>query len=315
VTTVPSLSLPGSIHEPSTTSVPGTDGGTDIHVPDQSSSRNPRPSPDDEGDLYAVPKSDTEDFVGIGSLGHIIRKCFKEIYYPEQPGSSDSVASVGGGESSVLSAAGSAAGTVEGSTFVEVSEEEIEKMDEEGRRTYEEEKAQHEALKVAAAAAAEKKGDGEGEDGEPLEDPETTRTEGDDLIASEEKDASVVVPGAEEGEGGDGDGDGEGENGVVAAPFEIVVPPEPPILPLPIAFEAKEAGAVEKERIDQGLRERVQQAKALLSHLERARESAMEEDERDRVELLEEHGLLLKVELPRGPSHLDLDPSELSSQW
>ena len=91
MTTVPSLSLPGSIHEPSTTSVPGTDGGTDIHVPDQSSSRNPRPSPDDEGDLYAVPKSDTEDFVGIGSLGHIIRKCFKEIYYPEQPGSSDSV--------------------------------------------------------------------------------------------------------------------------------------------------------------------------------------------------------------------------------
>ena len=53
---------------------------------------------DDEGDdysldflsineddsMYAVPEDDTADFVGIGSLGHIIRKCFKELYRPGQ---------------------------------------------------------------------------------------------------------------------------------------------------------------------------------------------------------------------------------------
>ena len=34
--------------------------------------------------MYAVPEDDTADFVGIGSLGHIIRKCFKELYRPGQ---------------------------------------------------------------------------------------------------------------------------------------------------------------------------------------------------------------------------------------
>ena len=34
--------------------------------------------------LYKVPEDETADFVGIGSLGHIIRKCFKDIYRPGQ---------------------------------------------------------------------------------------------------------------------------------------------------------------------------------------------------------------------------------------
>ena len=31
--------------------------------------------------------------------------------------------------------------------------------------------------------------------------------------------------------------------------------------------------------------------------------------------MLEEHGLLLKVEIPRGPSHLDLDAGSLNERW
>ena len=38
----------------------------------------------EDDSMYAVPEDDTADFVGIGSLGHIIRKCFKELYRPGQ---------------------------------------------------------------------------------------------------------------------------------------------------------------------------------------------------------------------------------------
>ena len=44
----------------------------------------PAPSAEETLDIYAVPQSDAADFVGVGSLGHIIRKCFTEIYYPER---------------------------------------------------------------------------------------------------------------------------------------------------------------------------------------------------------------------------------------
>ena len=57
------------------------------------------------------------------------------------------------------------------------------------------------------------------------------------------------------------------------------------------------------------------QARELLSHLDARRDEALEADEEDRVNMLEEHGLLLKVEIPRGPSHLNLDAATLSTRW
>ena len=69
--------------------------------------------------------------------------------------------------------------------------------------------------------------------------------------------------------------------------------------------------ATKKSANRRGLRERVVQSRDLLAHLDARRKEALEADEQDRVNMLEEHGLLLKVEIPRGPSHLDLDAGSL----
>ena len=57
----------------------------------------------------------------------------------------------------------------------------------------------------------------------------------------------------------------------------------------------------------------VVQSRDLLAHLMHP-PKALEADEQDRVNMLEEHGLLLKVEIPHGPSHLDLDAGSLNER-
>ena len=297
VTSVPSLSLPGSVVEPSVSSsaIPPNEP---THDPQEPTNKRKETSMDD--DLYSVPENDTADYVGIGSLAHIIRKCFKEIYYPEADLATQSSLT----DPSIASSGSPAP------SFVELPTEELEKMDEEQLRIYNEEKEAFETWQGEnnntnkdPATKTETTGTDEAED---QETPETARTDDDDhenvdknADETETKEGSEVVDGEE----------------APPAPINVEVPTEPPILPLPIAFEAREQGVQEKERIDQGLRERVAQAKELLLHLDQARQVALEADERDRVDLLEDHGLLLKVELPRGPSHLDLDPHHLSKQW
>ena len=281
-------------------------------------------SSSDVDDLYAVPESDTADFVGIGSLGHIIRKCFKEIYYPGQgedgnPGAAGSKNSLTSGDSATSVGDNSV-------EFKELSGEELEALDEEARRAYNEAKLAHDAqlaeqesgkssAGTEAEAAPEDSQDGSAGNqdvsGAPEEsasvNPEVPNTTRSTDIESARADGSAVV----QGDGADGENPGEPGPQTI----QIPVPADPPILPLPIAFEAEEEGAKEKDRIDQQLRERVAQAKELLLHLDAKREEALKADEEDRVNMLEEHGLLLKVEIPRGPSHLDLDASTLSTRW
>ena len=300
---VPSLSLPNSIVDSSTASLPGSDvplrttkptpGGVG-HDP----SSTVVPGGVDDDDLYSVPESDTADYVGIGSLAHIIRKCFKEIYYPEPPDSALSAES-----STASSNLSSGSGT---STFVTLAPEELEKLDEQQLKTYHEELATHEAT-------VNEEDPTNSETARTEDDPDTSET-----ARTEEDSGSTAEETPEDSSSLNSNPDGTGTAAAAAppaAPFQVEVPLEPPIVPLPIAFEAREHGTQEKERIDQGLRARVAQARELLLHLDQARETALEADERDRVEMLEDHGLLLKVELPRGPSHLDLDPHHLSGNW
>ena len=138
--------------------------------PAPASSSQVRPSEDSasavsDDDLYAVPESDTADFVGIGSLGHIIRKCFKEIYYP---GQTEDLPGVGGG-SSVGESAAAGDSLASAPTFKALSESELDSLDEEARRAYDEEKA---AFEQANAAAAEAEADAEAapEDGDEAAD-------------------------------------------------------------------------------------------------------------------------------------------------
>jgi hypothetical protein len=308
VASVPSLSLPGSVDQ-SVASVPGSDAPLRVNETPATNTKDPRALTTDgeivtdgDDDLYSVPSSDTADYVGIGSLAHIIRKCFKEIYYPEIPGNESNVA----GTSTESTKSGS-----QGSTFAEATPEELANMDEEQLRIYNEEKAAFEALQEKQSDANEQEND-ESNDSEEKETPETART--DDENTDDNTNTETAEETKEVGDETTIEVSTENED-ASSTPFNIEVPEEPPILPLPIAFEAKEQGLREKERIDQGLRERVAQARELLLHLDHARKAALEADERDRVELLEEHGLLLKAELPRGPSHLDLDPKHLSGQW
>jgi len=302
-TSVPSLSLPGSVVEPSTTSVPS------VSVPSGEATQNARPEVNDgDDDLYAVPESDTADFVGIGSLGHIIRKCFKEIYYPNAP---DEDALEGGGSSLVTNSSSAASeSAAQSSDFVPLEPEAVENMDEEQRRMYDE--------KLVAYEAMQRDNGGENENENEIMD--TDRTDADDSNADnkEHEDDSAAAAGEnvqQEGSTQQIDDSGENTSPGAPTPYDIEVPPEPPILPLPIAFEAKHQGTLEKERIDHDLRQRVEQARALLLHLDQAKKIALEADENDRLDMLDEHGLLLKVEIPRGPSHLALDSNQLCGQW
>ena len=118
VTSVPSLSLPGSVVEPSVSSsaIPPNEP---THDPQEPTNKRKETSMDD--DLYSVPENDTADYVGIGSLAHIIRKCFKEIYYPEADLATQSSLT----DPSIASSGSPAP------SFVELPPEELEKMDEE----------------------------------------------------------------------------------------------------------------------------------------------------------------------------------------
>ena len=287
VDSVPSLSLPGSIADPN--SIPTS---SEPSLPINELPSRTKPAPINDQDLYAVPESDTADFVGIGSLGHIIRKCFKEIYYPEPPP----------GSSTILPSEPSTTTNVsDPSSFIVLDEATIDTLDEEEKRIYQEKLLIHQTTTEENNAT-----DQEDEDDKELEtDRSEMDPENDNDNKKEEEKKEEQTPATDDNE----------DPNAPPAPYDIEVPLEPPILPLPIAFKAKEQGNVEKDRIDNGLRERVAQARALLLHLDDARDTAMKADEDDRTEMLDEHGLLLQTEIPRGPSHLALDPDQLSGQW
>ena len=216
-------------------------------------------------ELYKVPEDDTADFVGIGSLGHIIRKCFQDLY---RPGADD----------------------------------EDKPPPPPGENT-----AKH---AENSGSVEEKEEKGEEDASEAVQDGESTAVSAAPTPREEEEPAA---PPTEEVSLNEGEEDGGVEAPAVSEADNTPEAPVAPILPLPYACEAIREGRKKVQSIDAELRSKLKEADALRGYLEQARVRAKEMDEIDRLDLLESTGLLLKSELPRGESHLEIDKQHLQS--
>ena len=238
---------------------------------------------DNDNTLYKVPEDDTADFVGIGSLGHIIRKCFKDLYRPGED--DDSMLPPPNQEED-------AEENANGTAAEEKAEKEEEAAPEDGAEGDEEE--------VVA-----------GDDGAPSEEG----GEEDEAQPEGEGGAGDATEAAGENEGGEGTEPAEGgaDDAGPAVDDEPPAPEPAPILPLPYACEAIREGRKKVMEIDAELEQRLKEADQLRDYLEKARVRAKEMDEIDRLDMLESTGLLLKAEVPRGKSHLVIDKDHLKS--
>ena len=245
--------------------------------------------------LYKVPEDETADFVGIGSLGHIIRKCFKDIYRPGQEDDDMLPKKTEDGEEGEE--------TEETNNEKKVSEETTSEnvVDDEEGKEEKDEKIDEDEDEV----------DGDGEDAgkeEKVADKEEEVANEESVQGSKPNTArtndSIVKE--EDGE----TPEEETEDGFTS---NVEVPETPPILPLPYACEAIREARIKVKKIDEELAKRLKEADAIREYLEKQRVRSKELDEEDRKDLLESTGLLYKTELPRGESHFTLDKNYLSS--
>jgi len=249
--------------------------------------------------LYAVPEDETADFVGIGSLGHIIRKCFKDIYRPgeedddmvpkkeEEKGGEDTEEN---SEKQELSKEITSDNVVDGEENNEEKDEKTDDGDAVDNNTTERTEAENDGVSNEESVNGSK--------------PNTARTN--DSNVEDGREENVENETGEEKEKPEVDAGEEFTS-------NVDVPEIPPVLPLPYACEAIREAREKVKKIDEELKQRLNEADALRDYLEKQRVRAKVMDEEDRAELLESTGLLYKTELPRGESHFTLDKNYLSS--